>query len=243
MYILSPSMPLSPFSLPIAHACFAFKLPQVLGCSRNGCGSHLWFSQPAYPWALLSSATASNLSGARLGTLLELPRPSCRHVACSVPASSQGLALSCCPSILSHLGHRLNAIWSRRETWLGVRQILPSCVSWRCCWSCVSPELLVLKLQLTSGVCKAVTCIGCAQAWSLLCGQCRLQWVWLTQAASPASGSVHSSSPKCLSCPLFSCGLELSQQRPACWVLCVLSMNSKWQKALLPFFSSALTWT
>lgn len=57
--------------------------------------------------------------------------------------------------------------------------------------------------------------------------------MWLTQAASPASGSVHSSSPKCLSAPLFSCGLELSQQQPACWVLCVLSMNSKWQ-ALLP---------
>lgn len=77
------------FSLPIAHACFAFKLPQVLGCSRNGHGAHLWFSQPAYPWALLSSDTASNLSGAGLSTLLELPHPSCRHVARSVPASSQ----------------------------------------------------------------------------------------------------------------------------------------------------------
>ena len=92
-----------------------------------------WLSSSSYPRALFSSAAASTLSGAGLGTLLELPHPSCRHVAHSVPASSLGLALSCCPSILSHLGHRLNVVWGRRDTWLGVRQILPSCVSWRCC--------------------------------------------------------------------------------------------------------------
>ena len=36
MYLLSSSIPLSPFSPPIAHVCYTFKLAQVLGCSGNG---------------------------------------------------------------------------------------------------------------------------------------------------------------------------------------------------------------
>lgn len=116
----------------------------------------------------------SNLSGAG-AALLELPRPSCRHVARSVPASSQGLALSAAlPSSLSW--PQAECSMKRKRLGLGVRQIcLPVCKLEMLLELC---EPWTPGLEVKVNIWSLQGChvpISCTRPGSLLCGQCRLE--------------------------------------------------------------------